>query len=95
MHVTTDHRIVPHGADKMALVDEADGLAIVVATRAGTQWTVSAAAADDVTTNNRNEAIDAMIEMALAVSPEDGYSTLVPHFTLGVGEKPVSLRDIP
>ena len=89
MQVRTHHRIIAHGHDRMVLADCASDRAIVVADREGCcgayTWTLKAEGADDVKVNARDHAIDAMIDVALLVSPGDGYSTFVPH---GVRELP-------
>lgn len=77
--VRTDHQIVAFGPDQMRLFANSDGATIVTATREGDEWTVTAEGVPDVTADNRPDAVNAMIEQALAALPGDGYSTLVPH----------------
>ena len=80
--VRTDHQIVAFDSELMQLFDSATGAAIVTATRVGGvggTWTVSADGVDDVTAADRQAAITAMIEQALAALGGTGYSTTVPH----------------
>jgi hypothetical protein len=86
MHVQTDHQIIGGAGDRMILVDSNSFDAIVSAERINGVWTleaakhknvkVPAAAADQPP---RGNVIKAMVDLALKVSPNDGYSTLVPH----------------
>lgn len=87
MDVQTDHQIVGFGPDLMKLFNCADGTIIVTAERTDPEgaWTIKADGAPDATATDRSTAIGAMAEMALAVSPGTGYSTLVPH---GLAEQP-------
>ncbi len=81
LDVRTDHQIVAFGADGMTLFQVSDGQPIVSAGRAAAAgpWTVHAEGVPDATCATRPEAIDQMIEHALAALPGTGYSTLVPH----------------
>lgn len=87
MDVQTGHQIVGFGPDLMKLFNCVDGTVIVTAERADPEsvWTIKADGATDTTATDRSSAIGAMAEMALAVSPGTGYSTLVPH---GLAEQP-------
>jgi hypothetical protein len=85
MQVQTDHQIVGFG-DRMTLVDTGTLDVIVLAERTDGVWTVKADGHADVkvpATQSvqppRENVIQAMIDLALEVSPNDGYSTLVPH----------------
>lgn len=85
MQVQTDHQIVGFG-DRMTLVDTGTLDVIVLAERTDGVWTVRADGHADVkvpATQSvqlpRENVIQAMIDLALEVSPNDGYSTLVPH----------------
>lgn len=77
--VGTDNQIVPFGADLMKLFTTATGDEIVRATRTDDTWTITASGEPDRTADNRGDAIAAMADMALAVSPGTGCSTLVPY----------------
>ena len=80
--VRTDHQIVPFDTELMKLFNGDDGTVIVTATRAdgvGGTWTVSAEGVADVTAADRQAAITAMTEQALAALGGTGYSTTVPH----------------
>lgn len=80
LNVRTDHQVIPFDDNRMALFDNNTGTAIVTAERDQTQvWTVHADGVDDVTANNRQDAIQALIDQALASQPGTGFSTLVPH----------------
>lgn len=79
MHVQTDHQIIPCGPGRMVLADCPTGLAVVLAVRGDDAWTLKAEGTPDRLASTRDEAIDAMIDMALEILPGDGYSTLVPH----------------
>ena len=85
MNVETDHQIVAFGADQMHLFDNQSSTVIVVAQRNPDGWVVSADGHDDVRPEPpgelppRRKVIEAMVAMALEISPQDGYSTLVPH----------------
>lgn len=95
--VQTDHQILAFGDHIMQLVTRDTGEVIVLAERdeASGTWTVSvpdSTTIPDVTAPTvngseqpRSEAITAMVNQALAVLPNDGYSTLVPH---GLPETP-------
>lgn len=87
MDVHTDHRIVAFGADRMMLFNADEGAVIVDANRAseGEPWTVVAEGVSDVTVATRVEAIQAMVDQALASLPGSGYSCTVPH---GLAELP-------
>lgn len=93
--VQTDHIVLPHGTDRMVLGETSSGQAIIVAQRDGGQWEITSpwTDAEPVVTDLRTTAVDLMIDMALAVSPGTGYSTLVPEYESPAGA--VSLRDIP
>jgi hypothetical protein len=90
MHIqSTHHQVVAYGADRMVLADSATCDPIVIAERAmgpdGPIWVVGAADVSNVCVQTRPEAITTMAEMALAVLPGEGYTTLVPH---GLAELP-------
>jgi hypothetical protein len=76
-HVQTDHQIVAHGDDTMALYDNT-GKTLAWATRRGDGWNVKSDQGEE-TAPNRAAAVTAMTEHALAALGGDGYSTLVPH----------------
>lgn len=85
MYVQTDHQIVGFG-DRMTLIDTETLDVIVLAERSDEAWTVKASGHEDVkvpATQSlqppRENVIQAMIDLALEISPNDGYSTLVPH----------------
>ena len=78
--VQTDHQIVPFGDDNMGLFNAADGTPVATAVRTDGTWTIHADGIDDVTTDNRGDAIDALKAHALALpDAKSGYSTTVPH----------------
>lgn len=81
MDVQTDHQIVSFGNDRMMLFDSSEGNVIVDANRsgAGQEWVVVAPGVPDVTVANRPDAIQAMVDQALASLPGTGYSCTVPH----------------
>ena len=87
MDVQTDHRIVAFGGDRMMLFDAEAGVVIVDANRAGLGevWTIAADGIPDITAANRVDAIQAMVDQALAALPGTGYSCTVPH---GLAELP-------
>lgn len=94
MDVQTDHQIVSFGADRMMLFDAVSGTVVVDSNRnPDGSWTATASGVPDVTMpadiqpgpTFRQGAITAMINQALAASPGDGYSTMVPH---GLAEMP-------
>lgn len=87
MDVHTDHRIVAFGSDRMMLFNADEGAVIVDASRPDAQgdWTVVADGVPDVTASTRVEAIQAMVDQALAALPGSGYSCTVPH---GLAELP-------
>jgi hypothetical protein len=93
MDVQTDHQIVAFGADRMLLFDGAGTVVVDCGRNADGSWTAKAAGVPDVTmpadisggATCRQGAITAMINQALAASPGDGYSTIVPH---GLAEMP-------
>jgi hypothetical protein len=91
----TDHIILPHGEHRMVLGDMVpgpDSRAIIVADRNPEGWLVTSpwTDAEDVSAETRNDAIDAMIDMALAVLPGTGYGTFVPDYETPAGR--TSLR---
>lgn len=91
----TDHIILPHGENRMVLGDMVpgpDSRAIIVADRYPEGWLVTSpwTDAEDITAEDRNGAIDAMIDMALEILPGTGYGTFVPNYETPAGE--VSLR---
>ncbi|MFV8242193.1 hypothetical protein [Mycolicibacterium peregrinum] len=77
--VITDNQIVPFGTELMKLFATTTGDEIVRATRTDGVWTITASGEPDMTADNRPDAIAAMAEQALAVSPGTGCSTLVPN----------------
>ncbi len=77
--VKTDHQIVAFDTELMQLFNCADGTVIVTASRAAGTWTVHADGVDDVTAPDRQAAITAMTEQALAALGGTGYSTTVPY----------------
>jgi hypothetical protein len=92
MHVQTDHQIISFPPDSMVLFDnhlddpDATGTTLVSAQRVDNVWIVKADGHDDVkvpaaTANQppRENVIKAMVDLALEVSPGDGYSTLIPR----------------
>lgn len=86
MDVQTDHQIVQFGANQMMLFDNDSSNIIVTAIRDEDGWLVKAENHDDVRPDGpvegeppRRKVIEAMVAMALEVSPAEGYSTLVPH----------------
>jgi hypothetical protein len=84
--VQTDHQVVPFGADNMGLFNASDGTPVALAGRSGGIWTIHADGIDDVTTDNRGDAIDALKAHALALpGAKSGYSTTVPP---GLREQP-------
>ena len=87
MDVQTDHRIVSFGEDRMMLFDANEGAVIVDCNRAGLgePWTAVAEGVPDVTVSTRVDAIQAMVDQALASLPGTGYSCTVPH---GLTEMP-------
>lgn len=86
MDVQTDHRIVSFGDDRMMLFDATEGAVLVDCNRVdGGDWTITTDGVDDVTAATRPEAIQAMIDQALAALPGTGYSCTVPH---GLAEMP-------
>lgn len=88
MQVQTHHQIIPISNDKMTMFCFHCGPTphqIVTADRDGDGWTVTAEGADAVTAGTRRDAITAMLDTALAILPDDGYSVTVPH----------GLRDMP
>ncbi|MBY0442023.1 MAG: hypothetical protein K2Q25_07800 [Mycobacteriaceae bacterium] len=77
--IKTDHNLVARGFDVMELVDQA-GTPIVTGTRTGSgSWLIHADGVPDMRTSHRANAINAMIDHALAALGGTGYSTLVPH----------------
>ena len=80
MFVQTHHQVIPQGTEKMELIEfmQRDKV-VVTAVREGDIWTVSATGVPSVTADTRNDAIEAMIAMALEVCPEDGLTTMVDH----------------
>lgn len=94
MQVQTDHKIIAHNVNLMQLYD-GDGNVIVTAQRGHDQepWVLSTdmlhadtgkklkakTIRNDDGDSPREPVILAMTEMSLAVLPETGYSTLVPH----------------
>lgn len=87
MDVQTDHQIVSFGVDRMMLFDSNEGNVIVDCNRAvpGGVWTASAVGIPDATAATRAEAIQVMVDQALAALPGTGYSCTVPH---GLAEMP-------
>lgn len=84
--VRTDHQIVAFDADRMILFDSHTADTVATAVRENGIWTVHAGDVADAQVDNRNDAIDTMIDHALRVpGAKSGYSTLVPH----------GLRDLP
>lgn len=83
MQAQPHHQIIPFG-DRMLLTDYGTNRIIVEARRSGAdEWTLSSSGAQNVTVETggtRRAAVDAMIDMALAVLPEDGYATWVPGY---------------
>ena len=79
MDVKTDHQIVSFGKDRMMLIDADAGDVIVDATRSQGIWTVVADGVANVTAGSRPDAIQAMVDQALAALPGTGYSCTVPH----------------
>lgn len=79
MDVRTDHQIVAFGTERMMLFDSEAGTVIVDANRSQGIWTIEAQGIPDVTASNRPDAIQAMVEQALAALPGTGYSCTVPH----------------
>lgn len=85
MQAQGDHRIVQVGEGKMVLFDSEDA-PLVIAERQGYpghySWTVKAADGSKTVhtplAEVRRDAVDAMIDMALELSPGEGYSTFVP-----------------
>lgn len=102
MQVTTDHRIIERGDDKMILGHFDNLTAYVTADRQSPNgaWTVSAVdtnvpgSSEDATVSTRHEAVDTMCDMATHVLPEDGHSIFVPNVVLSDGSI-VGLRDKP
>lgn len=95
LQVETDHVILPHGRDRMVLGGRTSGQAIIVAERDGDVWTISSPWTEDPpqTADTRNDAIDIMEDMALEISPADGYSTFEPDVQTEEGNVP--LRELP
>jgi hypothetical protein len=91
----TDHIVLPHGSERMVLGGRLSGQAIVVAERADGVWTVSSPWTDDpdVTANTRAEAVQGMEDMALAISPDTGFTTWEPEVKTEHGVMP--LRELP
>ena len=85
MDVQTDHQIVAFGADRMMLFNASEGEVLVDCNRADGVWIAVAEGAEDVTTDNRPDAIMAMVNQALEILPGTGYSCTVPH---GLAEQP-------
>lgn len=87
MDVQTDHRIVAFGEDRMMLFDANEGVVIVDCTRPDTNspWTIIVEGLENVSAATRVEAIQTMIDQALASLPGTGYSCIVPH---GLSEMP-------
>lgn len=94
MDVQTDHQIVSFPPDGMALFDNRldqpgeSGVIIVQATRVNGVWTLSTPQHEHsdvvlpaVPANDppRQALITAMVDLALEISPGDGYSTVVPR----------------
>lgn len=79
MDVRTDHQIVAFGTERMMLFDSEAGTVIVDANRSQGIWTIEAQGIPDVTASNRPDAIQAMVDQALAALPGTGYSCTVPH----------------
>lgn len=71
------------GTEKMTLSDFLTGEGIVQAERSGCcgayKWLVKAEGVEDRSAEDRNDAIDLMIDAALEALPGTGYSTFVPH----------------
>lgn len=79
MDVRTDHQIVAFGTERMMLFDSQEGTVIVDANRSQGIWTIEAPGVTNVTAGNRPDAIQAMVDQALASLPGTGYSCTVPH----------------
>lgn len=79
MDVQTDHQIVAFGTDRMILFDSSNGQVLVTADRIVDTWTISADGVADTAAQSRQDAVTAMADQALAVTGNDGCSTLVPH----------------
>lgn len=79
MDVHTDHQIVAFGPDRMMLFDTDAGQVIVDCNRADGVWTAVADGVADMTADTRPDAIQMMVEQALAALPGTGYSCTVPH----------------
>ena len=78
--IQTDHQIVALGADLMHLLDNANGSTIVTAQRDGGTWVIHADAVEtDATATTRPDAIQGVLDHALAALGGDGYSTMIPH----------------
>lgn len=98
MQAMADHQIIAVNPDRMVVMDSTvepgQNPILVEANRnpAG-DWVVSAAGVADITIppdiqpgpTYRRNAITAMVNQALAASPGDGYSTVVPR---GLAETP-------
>lgn len=85
--VITDHVVIPFGDNAMGLYNNgAIGDPLVTAERADGTWTIHAEGVDDVTVDNRSDALDALLAHALLLpGAKAGYSTTVPH---GLREQP-------
>ena len=79
MDVRTDHQIVAFGTERMMLFDAQEGNVIVDANRSQGIWTIEAPGIPNVEASNRPDAIQAMVDQALAALPGTGYSCTVPH----------------
>mgnify|MGYP000965608912 CR=1 FL=1 len=79
MDVRTDHQIVAFGTERMMLFDSEAGTVIVDANRSQGIWTIEAQGIPNITASNRPDAIQAMVDQALAALPGTGYSCTVPH----------------
>lgn len=79
----TDHKIEPYGANVMKLKEFDADIDIIVATRqdVGQPWTIHSDKDDvaDTTADNREDAIQEMVNLALVALPGTGYSCIVPH----------------
>lgn len=97
--VKPDHVFEIHGLERMVLKDAVSGQAIAVAERTGGHtWTVTAEDKESVTTSDRNDAVNVMNDLALALGREEcpsltGYVVIEPNYIID-GDL-VNIRDLP